>query len=105
MVNSLAMAFRLILDTIILVSYCGTLAIPEGGKFTDVDPTYMWTVEGEKSTANRAGGRNAAQPAPPVQYAAAQRQPDCWRPHSFAPSRSSGSRQVGEPFICETNVD
>ena len=39
-VNTVAIAFRLIPETIILVSDCGTVAIPENGKFTDVDPAY-----------------------------------------------------------------
>ena len=60
-VNNLAVAFRLIPETIILVSSCGTVAISEDGLFGDVDPLYTLTVEGDKAT-NRLMGRNVTGP-------------------------------------------
>ena len=51
-VSSIARTFRLIPETIILVSDSGTVAIPDSdsGSFPDLDSTIGWTVEGEKST-------------------------------------------------------
>ena len=45
--TNIARAFRLIPDTIILVSDRGTLALPTDGVFDDVDECYTWTVEGD----------------------------------------------------------
>ena len=42
-------AFKLIPDTIILMSDRGTMAIRTEGLIHDVDETYSWTVEGDKS--------------------------------------------------------
>ena len=51
-ISTLAVAFRLIPDTIFLVSSCGTVVIAKEGLFRDVDSDYSWTVEGDKSTVN-----------------------------------------------------
>ena len=47
-INSLARTFRLIPETIILVSEMGTVAIPdESGTFPGLDTMINWTVEGD----------------------------------------------------------
>lgn len=51
--TNIAKAFRLIEETIILVSDRGTVAIPEGGVFTDVDYLDQWIVQGDKVTGPR----------------------------------------------------
>ena len=50
--SNIARAFRLIPETIILVSERDTGAFPQDGVFHDVDDCYTWTVEGEKATTN-----------------------------------------------------
>ena len=50
--SNIARAFRLIPETIILVSERDTVALPQDGVFHDVDDCYTWTVEGEKATTN-----------------------------------------------------
>lgn len=50
--SNIARAFRLIQETIILVSERDTVALPQDGVFHDVDDCYTWTVEGEKATTN-----------------------------------------------------
>ena len=50
--SNIARAFRLIPDTIILVSERDTVALPQDGVFHDVDDSYTWTVEGDKATTN-----------------------------------------------------
>ena len=42
---NIARAFRLMPETIILVSDRDTVAIPQDGIFHDVDNSYTWTVE------------------------------------------------------------
>ena len=44
--------FCLILQTVILVSTCGTVALPDSddGSFFDLDSTLSWIVEGDKSS-------------------------------------------------------
>ena len=54
--TNIARAFRLIPDTIILVSDRGKVALPTDGVFDDVDKCFTWTVEGDKAT----NGRNMA---------------------------------------------
>ena len=44
--SNIAWAFRLIPETIILVSERDTVALPQDGAFHDVDDCYTWTVEG-----------------------------------------------------------
>ena len=50
-VSNIARTFRLIPETIILISESGTVAIPDGenGVFPDLDSSLMWVVEGDKS--------------------------------------------------------
>ena len=91
-VNNLAVAFRLIPETIILVSSCGTVAISEDGLFGDVDPLYSWTVEGDKAT-NRLMGRNGTGPQQQQQQQQSKPLGDRWKPHTFSPVIRS-SRQV-----------
>ena len=64
--------FRLIPETIFLVSERGTVALPTDCVFDDVDQCFTWSV-GDKSTANRAG----AITAPGKQGS------DCWKPQAF----------------------
>ena len=47
-ITVLSKAFRLIPETIFLVSDRGTIAVAEDGIFQDVDDLYTWSVEGEK---------------------------------------------------------
>ena len=63
--TNIARAFRLIPDTIILVSERDTVALPQDGVFHDVDDCYTWIVEGEKSTTNMsvAGGGHGSTPS------------------------------------------
>ena len=67
-VANIAKAFRLIEETIILVSDRETVAIPEGGMFYDVDYLVSWTVQGDKATGPRFGGPAAASKWKPQFY-------------------------------------
>ena len=58
--TNIARAFRLIPDTIILVSERDTVALPQDGVFHDVDDCYTWIVEGEKATTNIPPGAAAS---------------------------------------------
>lgn len=74
-VTNLALTFRLIPETIILISGCGTVANPKEGAFVDVDSQYTWTVEDDRSTINSS----LAKP-----YSAAGTKPaERWKPQSF----------------------
>ena len=82
-VTNVAKTFRLIEDTIILVSERGTVAIPEDGVFVDVDSLDHWTVQGDKTTGPRITGQSASK----------------WRPQAFPPpvracTNPGPSRQV-----------
>ena len=82
-VSNVAKTFRLIEDTIILVSERGTVAIPEDGVFVDVDSLDCWTVQGDKTTGPRVTGQSTSK----------------WRPQVFPPpvrasSNPGPSRQV-----------
>ena len=52
-VSVLSVAFRLIPETMFLVSERGTIAVAVDGVFSDVDDLYDWSVEGEKSSGGR----------------------------------------------------
>ena len=52
-ITVLSKAFRLIPETIFLLSDRGTIAVAEDGIFQDVDDLYTWSVEGEKATVGR----------------------------------------------------
>lgn len=76
-VANIARTFRLIPETIILVS---DSAIPdENGCFPDIDSILGWTVEGDKSSRNQAAAMFSGQPSvkslPPTK--------ERWKPHSF----------------------
>jgi hypothetical protein len=49
-ITVLSKVFRLIPETILLVSDVGTIATAEDGVFCDVDNSYTWVVEGERVT-------------------------------------------------------
>ena len=88
-VSNIAKAFRLIEETIMLVSERGTIAVATDGTFHDVNRLDLWTVQGDKATGPRIVGSQAA---------ACTSVPK-WRPQSFPPPvrSSSGagpSRQV-----------
>ena len=85
-VSNVAKTFRLIEDTIILVSERGTVAIPEDGVFVDVDSLDQWTVQGDKTTGPRVTGQSGPSTSK-------------WRPQAFPPpvrasSNPGPSRQV-----------
>ena len=89
--TNIARAFRLIPDTIILVSDRGTVALPTDGVFDDVDECYTWTVEGDKATN---GGGSIATRAPKSGV-------ERWKPKTFQPSISTATshsvrKQVGQ---------
>ena len=86
--TNITRAFRLIPDTIILVSERDTVALPQDGVFHDVDDCYTWLVEGEKATTNMsmAGGQVMAK---------AGKGTERWKPQAFPPVLSSTSRSSG----------
>ena len=96
-ISTLAVAFRLIPDTLFLVSSCGTVVIAEEGLFCDVDSDYSWTVEEDKSTVNR--------PSSYQQPSGSRTTVERWRPQHFQPQgqRPCSGRLVsraGDAFWC-----
>ena len=93
-VNNIARTFRLIPETIILVSDSGTVAIPDdNGSFSDVDSLLGWTVEGDKSSRSQAafvsGQSSAGVKSNPL--ASKER----WKPHLFPRTNySAASKEV-----------
>ena len=90
-VANIAKTFRLIPDTIILVSERGTVAIPDGedGIFSDIDSFDVWKVEGDKATGPRVS--------------TAQLQGSGkWKPQSFPPpicaAGAASNRQVSTNY-------
>ena len=77
---NIARAFRLMPETIILVSDRDTVAIPQDGIFHDVDNSYTWTVEGEKSTTNMSMGLHHGSKL--------GKGTERWKSQSFPPSRA-----------------
>ena len=91
-VTNVAKTFRLIEETIILVSERGTVAIPEDGVFVDVDSLDRWTVQGDKKTGPRVTGQPTTQSS------------SKWRPQIFPPpvratSNPGPSRQVNSNIM------
>lgn len=95
-VNNIARTFRLIPETIILVSDTGTVAIPdENGSFSDLDSFSLlgWTVEGDKSSRSQAAmfsGHSSvgvkSNPSAPKER---------WKPHLFPRTGySAASKEV-----------
>ena len=80
---NIARAFRLIADTIILVSERDTVALPQDGVFHDVDDCYAWTVEGEKATTNIPSGAAASQRG---KFPSTESR---WKPQAFPPTLPS----------------
>ena len=97
-VCNIARTFRLIPQTIILVSESGTVAIPDGesGAFPDLDSFLTWTVEGDKARSGSSSFLTGSTgPAPSAK--------ERWKPQPFsrkvASAASSGgtsSAAVGE---------
>ena len=86
-VANIARTFRLIPETIFLVSDRGTVALPTDGVFEDVDQCYTWTVEGDKSTAM---AMLQSRPLPSHSSSGKQSSGDRWKPQAFPrPPRSS----------------
>ena len=96
-VNNVARTFRLIPETIILVSDSGTVAIPdENGCFPDLDPLLRWTVEGDKSRSQAAlfSGQSSAKSNP-------RGSKERWKPHLFPLTGCSAASKAKEVY---TNV-
>ena len=83
--TNIARTFRLIPETIFLVSDRGTVALPTDGVFDDVDQCYTWSVEGDKSTANLQ-----SRPGVALQ-SMGNKGSDRWKPQAF-PLLSRSSR-------------
>ena len=84
-ITVLSKAFRLIPETIFLVSDRGTIAVAEDGIFQDVDDLYTWSVEGEKATVGSArpiqsGGHG-------TRAIAGESSQSRWKPTTFQASR------------------
>lgn len=95
-VNVLAKAFRLIPETVFLVSDRGTIAVAQDGAFQDVDDLYTWAVEGDKATTSTSrstigyhgdGSSSHSQ----GNRAALVGESSRWKPTSFQPRQASRS--------------
>lgn len=96
--SNVAIAFRLIPETIILVSDYGHVVLPGADGALDADPRNSWNVEGDKSTARPGGRACVPQPLPKLQH-------ERWRPQSFpALGRTTGSNQVNILFASIVNL-
>lgn len=93
----IAKAFRLIPDTILLVSERGRIAVPEDGIFVDVDYLDVWTVQGDKTTGPRIIGSGVGSSGGPAMKWKPQTLPQ----HVRLPGNSS--RQV-RSILCTENV-
>ena len=85
-VDTISRAFRLIPETILLISDRGTIAVPQEGEFSDVDELYSWAVEGDKVTTH-SNMRNTHRDRPqsaavPVTAVAKWKPPQASRPKS-----------------------
>ena len=87
-VNVLSKAFRIIPETLFLVSEQGTIAMPEEGKFQDVDECMNWIVEGDKTTTGSGTARGAS-------TSASSSKPSKWKPHSFPGTTTTQFRARG----------
>ena len=87
-VNVLSKAFRIIPETLFLVSEQGTIAMPEEGKFQDVDECMNWIVEGDKTTTGSGAARGAS-------TSASSSKPSKWKPHSFPGTTTTQFRARG----------
>lgn len=56
--RTISKAFRLLPETVLLISECDTVAIPHDGVFNNVDNLYTWSVEGNNITINSTSSRN-----------------------------------------------
>ena len=90
-VNNLAKTFRLIPQTVTLVSTCGTVALPDGL----LDFTLSWMVEGDKSSH---GSTSQLLQSTSLGSSLSQtkngKEKEKWKSTTFL-SRSTSSRQVG----------
>ena len=107
-VSNIARTFRLIPETIILVSESGTVAIPDGenGVFPDLNSSLTWVVEGDKSTFR------PNQPGPFQAGSASGSNPpskERWKPHAFSRAQVGGAsssvaqREVGHDLYSIRN--
>ena len=98
-VNNLAKTFRLIPQTVILVSTCGTVALPDSddGLFFDLDPTLSWTVEGDRSSTCTTRPSQLVQSSnlASLSHTKNGKEKEKWKPTTFS-SRCTSSRQVGQ---------
>ena len=96
-VANIARTFRLIPETIFLVSDRGTVALPTDSVFEDVDQFYTWTVEGDKSTAIQQ-----ARPLPTILSHSSGKQSsgDRWKPQAF-PHVARSSRSSSVSIACK----
>ena len=82
----LSKVFRLVPQTVLLVSDVGTIATANEGVFTDVDAVYTWMVEGDRATGFAGNGSSSAVAGP----SQTQQRPslrlkqkpgsECWKP-------------------------
>ena len=98
-VCNIARTFRLIPQTIILVSESGTVAIPDGesGGFPDLDSFLTWTVEGDKARSGHGPssfltGSSGSGPAPSKEK---------WKPQPYSRNVGhSAASSSGTFFSC-----
>ena len=79
-ISVLSKAFRLIPETIFLVSDRGTIAVAEDGVFQDVDELYTWSV-GEKATVG------SSRPLSRASSGESSQSQSRWKPTAFQASR------------------
>ena len=86
-VDNISRAFRLIPETVLLISDRGTVAIPQEGVFNNVDELYNWVVEGDRVTTHAASVRNLGAASSHSQSGSTAR----WKPQAFPTNRPRGS--------------
>lgn len=95
-VSSLARTFRLVGNTIFLISTSGTVAIPDDdGSFPDLDTLLSWTVEGDQATTTlRSTSLDHGSAWAPVGSVKSSGK-DRWRPQAGYSVSKCNSRGLG----------
>ena len=86
-ISVISKAFKLVPETVFLVSDRGTIAMAEDGVFQDVDDLYTWSVEEEKATV----GTTKPVVGGPSRASSGESSQSRWKPSTFQVSRPGRS--------------
>ena len=107
-IEVLSKVFRLVPETVLLVSNVGTIATAEDGVFKNVDALYAWTVEGDRVTSvssiSSCGLSETRRPSLRLKHkpgsSSTQSSSERWKPQPYGVPATSDQQRTRHVSVC-----